>query len=60
MSLMPRRLIEGKHCFVPCPPEVCDCSAGAKRDGGGFSGLPIRTDSEMLLEGLTPTDMMVD
>lgn len=33
MSHAPR-LNSGKHCFVPCPPERCDCGRG-RRPGKG-------------------------
>lgn len=28
MSIMPMPRLD-KHCFVPCPPERCDCRRGA-------------------------------
>lgn len=33
MSIAPRRIKWGKKCFVPCPPERCDCGASAARLG---------------------------
>lgn len=28
MSQFDSRIIEDKHCFIPCAPELCNCRAG--------------------------------
>jgi hypothetical protein len=47
MSLAAPQIQWGKHCFIPCPPERCNCGRGAGvRNGAKWAEILRRQDEE--------------